>query len=361
MHRSMRKSTGGFTLVELLVVIGIIAVLIGILLPVLSRARAQAQSTACKSNIRQLVLGALSYAADNKGRWPYHFYWVEQSPTTGFPTNAARGWVSWWTSINRYLTSKTDFDNRQDQLNPPATGLTSRMGYRLSPAFRCPSAGESFAQQVHYMAHSIVMPNISRERFYQTIAGPIINPATSGDLYPENIVFWDTKLLAGVSHQVGYPFWGTNSGQNGPLDSFIDGGQLTFPDEPHLRYRQPGTNYPWNSPGVAVGFRIDEPLYWPDDPTITASFGSLGIYTANADYGGSTVLQRGDLRFRHGSGTSLVANVAFADGSVNEAVLNNKRPGPYPGTYWVTIQRMQIMIKWPTTKTVTNTAYGNLP
>ena len=56
-----------FTLVELLVVIGIIAVLIAILLPAMQRAREQANRTACMSNMRQLVNGWLMYAHDNKG------------------------------------------------------------------------------------------------------------------------------------------------------------------------------------------------------------------------------------------------------------------------------------------------------
>src|ERR1700753_1888563 len=58
----------GFTLVELLVVIGIIATLISILLPTLSKARASANQAACSSNLRQLVVGMLMYCGESQGR-----------------------------------------------------------------------------------------------------------------------------------------------------------------------------------------------------------------------------------------------------------------------------------------------------
>src|SRR5436853_5678087 len=73
-RRPTQQRPRAFTLVELLVVIGIIAVLIYVLLPALGRARKQAQTVACLANLRSIGQAIGIYAVNNKQSLPYG-YW----------------------------------------------------------------------------------------------------------------------------------------------------------------------------------------------------------------------------------------------------------------------------------------------
>src|SRR6478672_9566805 len=71
MNQSIRsRSRHAFTLVELLVVIGIIAILISVLLPVLASARRAGYKTKCLASLHQIGDGFKMYAAENSGYWP---------------------------------------------------------------------------------------------------------------------------------------------------------------------------------------------------------------------------------------------------------------------------------------------------
>ena len=84
-----RVRQNGFTLIELLVVIAIIAVLMGILMPALQKVRQQAKIISCGSNMRQLVVGLVTYAENNEGKLPPH-------PSTVSATNFHRPYELNW-------------------------------------------------------------------------------------------------------------------------------------------------------------------------------------------------------------------------------------------------------------------------
>jgi Tfp pilus assembly protein PilE len=115
-----RRATGAFTLVELLVVIGVIAVLIGLLLPVLAKARAQANRAVCLSNIRQLGAAILMYCNDNQGHFPtcayaaglaYAYYpddWIHWQANRKLEDSAIAKYVGREANLKRLLHCPSD-------------------------------------------------------------------------------------------------------------------------------------------------------------------------------------------------------------------------------------------------------------
>ena len=117
-HRSL--SRGGFTLVELLVVVGIIAVLVSLLLPAVKRARDAALGVRCTGNLRQVGLGLQMYAQD-------HAFLVPQDMSYRNPSDG----YAWYEFLNGRMKKQ------YVQYGDP--GKVGKSGQN-SPVFTCPKS-----------------------------------------------------------------------------------------------------------------------------------------------------------------------------------------------------------------------------
>jgi prepilin-type N-terminal cleavage/methylation domain-containing protein/prepilin-type processing-associated H-X9-DG protein len=180
----MDRKSGGFTLVELLVVIGIIALLISVLLPALNKARASANAVKCSSNLRSVGQGFSMYLAENKGCFPVAYVYNTTHPNgtgprlpdVGGGTAADRtyGYTHWtWYIFNSASKSSV----KQDAFTCPSLtdgGLpptNPRPGDEVSGQNREPSTNaDAYDNQVSRTAYTVNEAIIGRNKFNALVA-----------------------------------------------------------------------------------------------------------------------------------------------------------------------------------------------
>ena len=147
-----------FTLIELLVVIAIIAILAGLLLPVLTRAKSKAQGTKCLSNLKQFAVAWTMYVGENEEKIP------PNDPFDNVGVTLTNNWVRGWLDLESsqqdntntlYLTGSLlarNLGSSVDLWRCPSDRSTSRQGGKTMPRVRTVSMNGWLNQKGDYFA-----------------------------------------------------------------------------------------------------------------------------------------------------------------------------------------------------------------
>jgi len=179
MSQNKQTSCRGFTLVELLVVIGVISVLLAILIPAVNAARDAARKTSCANNVRQIGLGLLNFESA-RDKFPAGQTWVSRQPRDSFP-------YAWSALLLGFIEQQAVLDRLDMQqifLTPGNLAAAST----IIPTYLCPSTSrrEKHRNSSEQLFNLRGQPGEGLACMdYLGIAGPSpdsVNPAT-GELY----------------------------------------------------------------------------------------------------------------------------------------------------------------------------------
>jgi len=319
LHNRASARVRAFTLVELLVVIGIIAVLIGVLLPVLAGVSQRGRDLKCQANLRTCLQLIFTYAAENKGSLPYGWYYNRSHPVTWqeMPGNAGR-----LTTVFALISRLSGKQYGGDDVFIDHTPSHRDAPVNNAPFLKCPEAQQVVPHICSYVVQFVAFITPYYERQLVGPPKPIqYKPAKTKDLFPFTILIHDTAVTSGMALDVGYV-----------TDADVDAQRMwRGAIAPQQRYYDFGDPYSrltggvGNNRPVAVGGgwrNIDPPGNPPD-----------GFY--GFPY-------QGNLRWRHQKNTSV--NVGYADGRVESS------PGKFQpdGTLRShDVLRKSFMTKWP--------------
>jgi prepilin-type N-terminal cleavage/methylation domain-containing protein/prepilin-type processing-associated H-X9-DG protein len=311
----------GFTLVELLVVIGIVALLVGLLMPVLAGVADRGRDIQCQANLRGIMQAMHGYAAEHDGQFPWGYVNNRMAPGTWSPApgSSDEEAVCWAALVAQYWNKSV----------PPAVGTAGEtigdVQRHFTPALQCPDAMQYRDHEVSY-AMSLVAGaspyiDVHLAGGNPPPLGALLRPVRQHQFGKDTAVLWDTALVVGTEYEPQVRMG---------LD--IDGQRIwQGARSPQLRFLSARDPFQAVSGGT---FAHNRPLElnlpgWTYRNRETISESDFWTY-------------QGNLRFRHRKNTAC--NVAFADGSVRQFTA---KMNPDRSVRSHDALRRYFMLKWP--------------
>ena len=175
--RTYRSSHRAFTLIELLVVIAIIAILAALLLPALTRAKSQAQTVACLSNLKQIGVGWRAWSHENQGKFTWQVDWLEGG------SKDSPEWIDHFRAASNDLVTPKILVCPADRGRVPGSDWSLTAGFDNVSFFVGISAKESDPESIIAGDSNLIGGGGGIEPFWNTAVGTSIDAVWQSTLH----------------------------------------------------------------------------------------------------------------------------------------------------------------------------------